>query len=47
MNLVLPEFGTVRSHVDAAIEEGIESAAVRAYLDRMGFEIEASTSGKF
>lgn len=39
--LVLPEFETIRSHVDAAIGEGIESAAVRAYLDRMGFEIGA------
>jgi len=39
--IVLPSFETVRSHVDAAIHEGIKSDAVRAYLDRMGFDVPA------
>jgi hypothetical protein len=36
--IVLPEFGTVVEYVDAAIEDGLASDALRAYLDRMGFE---------
>lgn len=39
--IVLPEFETIESHVDAAISEGLESDALRAYLDRMGFDISA------
>jgi carboxylate-amine ligase len=39
--VVLPEFGTVIETVDAAIEEGLASDAVRSYLDRMGFDVDA------
>lgn len=39
--VVLPEFGTVVEHVDTAIEEGLASDAVRSYLDRMGFDVDA------
>lgn len=39
--VVLPEFETVESHVDAAIDGGLESDALEAYLDRMGFDTDA------
>ena len=39
--LVLPEFDTVEEYVDKAISEGLSSDAVRAYLDRMGFDVDA------
>ncbi|WP_411968053.1 glutamate-cysteine ligase family protein [Haloferax sp. YSSS75] len=39
--VVLPEFDQVLRYVDAAIEEGLDSEAVRSYLDRMGFDVEA------
>jgi gamma-glutamyl:cysteine ligase YbdK (ATP-grasp superfamily) len=39
--VVLPEFGSVLDHVDAAIEDGLADDGVRAYLDRMGFDVEA------
>ncbi|WP_435184817.1 hypothetical protein [Halobellus sp. EA9] len=38
--VVLPEFATVLSHVDDAIEEGLASESLRRYLDRMGFEVD-------
>ncbi len=37
--VVLPEFETVESHVEAAVCEGLESDALCAYLDRMGFDV--------
>jgi hypothetical protein len=39
--VVAPEFDAVLEYVDAAIEEGLESEAVRSYLDRMGFDVDA------
>ena len=39
--LVLPEFDTVEEHVDRAISDGLSADAVRAYLDRMGFDVDA------
>lgn len=39
--IVLPEFDAVVGYVDAAIEEGLSSPAVRSYLDRMGFDVAA------
>jgi hypothetical protein len=39
--IVLPEFEALEGHVDAAIREGISSDAVRAYLGRMGFDVDA------
>lgn len=39
--IVLPEFDAVLEYVDAAIREGLESDAVRSYLDRMGFDVDA------
>ncbi|XVH33678.1 glutamate-cysteine ligase family protein (plasmid) [Haloferacaceae archaeon DSL9] len=33
----IPPFETVRTHVDAAIRDGLSSAAVSEYLGRMGF----------
>ena len=39
--LVLPEFAAVIDHVDTAIEEGLDAASLRSYLDRMGFEVDA------
>lgn len=39
--IVLPEFDAVEEYVDAAIREGMSSDAVRAYLDRMGFDVDA------
>jgi hypothetical protein len=37
----LPPFGTVLERIDGAIEDGLESDAVCAYLDRMGFDTDA------
>ncbi len=39
--MYLPTFETVLEHVDAAIEDGLDSASVRSYLDRMGFTVDA------
>jgi carboxylate-amine ligase len=39
--IVLPTFETVIEHVNAAIRDGLESNAVRSYLERMGFEVGA------
>ncbi|MFA1612156.1 glutamate-cysteine ligase family protein [Halobellus rubicundus] len=39
--VVLPEFATVLSHVDDAIEKGLASESLRRYLDRMGFDVNA------
>jgi carboxylate-amine ligase len=39
--IVLPTFDTVIEHVNAAIREGLESRAVRSYLERMGLDIAA------
>jgi gamma-glutamyl:cysteine ligase YbdK (ATP-grasp superfamily) len=39
--IVLPTFETVIEHVNAAIRDGLDSAAVRSYLDRMGFDVGA------
>ncbi|WEL17139.1 Glutamate-cysteine ligase [Halorhabdus sp. SVX81] len=39
--IVLPEFDAVSEYVDAAINEGLDSNAVRDYLDRMGFGVAA------
>ncbi|NGM68823.1 glutamate--cysteine ligase [Natronolimnobius sp. AArcel1] len=38
---VLPEFEAVQEYVDAAIRDGLSSDAVRAYLERMGFDVTA------
>ncbi|MCU4971558.1 glutamate-cysteine ligase family protein [Halobacteria archaeon AArc-m2/3/4] len=38
--LVLPEFETVRDLADAAMVDGLESDAVCAYLERMGFDVD-------
>lgn len=37
--IVLPTFDTVLNHVDAAIRDGVADDALRAYLDRMGFDV--------
>jgi gamma-glutamyl:cysteine ligase YbdK (ATP-grasp superfamily) len=39
--VVLPEFDAVVEYVEAAIGEGLASEAVRSYLDRMGFDVDA------
>ena len=39
--IVLPEFDAVERYVEAAICEGLSSDAVREYLDRMGFDVDA------
>ncbi|MFO7834375.1 MAG: glutamate-cysteine ligase family protein [Halohasta sp.] len=39
--IVLPEFEALRDYVDAAIDEGLGDPRVRAYLDRMGFDVDA------
>lgn len=39
--ITLPEFGALREYTDAAIHEGLGSADVREYLDRMGFDVDA------
>jgi len=37
--VVLPAFDSVIGYVNAAIRDGLDSEAVRAYLDRMGFDV--------
>jgi hypothetical protein len=37
--VVLPEFDSVLGYLDAAIDDGLGSRAVRTYLDRMGFRV--------
>jgi hypothetical protein len=39
--IALPAFDTVMGHVDAAIEAGLSSNALRSYLRRMGFAVNA------
>jgi len=39
--IVLPEFHAVTEYVDKAIESGLFSPALRAYLERMGFDVAA------
>nr|WP_302082442.1 hypothetical protein [Salinibaculum sp. KK48] len=39
--IVLPEFDAVQEYVNAAIRDGLQSAAVRSYLERMGFDTDA------
>ncbi len=39
--LVLPSFDAVLEYVDDAIEDGLDSDAVRGYLERMGFDVSA------
>lgn len=39
--ITLPGYETVCEHTDAAIQEGLGSDRVRAYLDRMGFDVSA------
>ncbi|GAA0644279.1 glutamate-cysteine ligase family protein [Salarchaeum japonicum] len=39
--LVLPAFDAVRDYVDAAIYDGLTADALRDYLDRMGFAVDA------
>jgi glutamate---cysteine ligase / carboxylate-amine ligase len=39
--ITLPRFDTLRELTDEAITAGIESPDVRAYLDRMGFDVSA------
>lgn len=39
--VVIPEFDTVRELVDDAVREGLSSPAVRSYLERMGFDVDA------
>ena len=39
--VVLLSFDAVLDHVESAIEEGVGSPSLRAYLDRMGFDVEA------
>ena len=40
-SVVLPEFDTVQEYVEAGIRDGLSSTAVRSYLERMGFDVEA------
>ncbi|MEF8883443.1 MAG: glutamate--cysteine ligase, partial [Halapricum sp.] len=42
-SVVLPEFDIVLEYVEAAIRDGLESEAVRSYLDRMGFDVDSYT----
>ena len=37
--ITLPEFDRVCEYVDRAIHDGLESKALRSYLDRMGFDV--------
>ena len=39
--IVIPEFDKLLEYVNAAIQEGVASDAVRSYLDRMGFDVGA------
>ena len=47
--LVLPAFDSVLGYVEAAIDEGLDSDSLCAYLDRMGFDVDAfePLSGEF
>jgi hypothetical protein len=40
-SVVVPEFGAIQEYVEASIYDGLESDAVRSYLDRMGFDVAA------
>ena len=40
-DMVLPEFDAVEGYVEAAIRDGLDSEELRAYLDRMGFDVDA------
>ncbi|WP_136717613.1 glutamate-cysteine ligase family protein [Halorientalis salina] len=40
-HIVLPEFDAVSEYVEAAIRDGLSSDAVRSYLERLGFDVEA------
>lgn len=37
--ITLPEFDTVRDYTEKAIHDGLDSADVAAYLERMGFDV--------
>jgi len=39
--VVIPEFDAVIGYVNEAIREGLDSDAVRDYLDRMGFDVDS------
>ncbi|MFC6835486.1 glutamate-cysteine ligase family protein [Halomarina ordinaria] len=39
--VVLPEFDSLLGYVNAAIDDGLRSEAVRLYLERMGFDVDA------
>ncbi|QUO47991.1 MULTISPECIES: glutamate-cysteine ligase family protein [Halorubrum] len=39
--VVLPSFDAVEEHVEAAVRDGLDSEAVRSYLGRMGFDVDA------
>jgi len=39
--LVLPEFDAVIEYVNAAIRDGLADPKLQAYLDRMGFDLDA------
>ena len=39
--IVLPEFEAVIGYVNDAIRDGLDSASIRNYLDRMGFDVSA------
>ncbi|WP_440765020.1 glutamate-cysteine ligase family protein [Natronorubrum sp. DTA7] len=39
--IVLPEFDAVLEYVNDAVRDGLESDAVRSYLERMGFDVDA------
>jgi gamma-glutamyl:cysteine ligase YbdK (ATP-grasp superfamily) len=39
--IVVPEFETVQHHVQTAVRTGLSSPALRSYLTRMGFDVEA------
>ncbi|ELZ20588.1 glutamate--cysteine ligase [Halosimplex carlsbadense 2-9-1] len=39
--IVLPEFDAVIGYVNDAIRDGLASASIRGYLDRMGFDVDA------
>jgi gamma-glutamyl:cysteine ligase YbdK (ATP-grasp superfamily) len=39
--IALPDFDTVLGYVDEAIDPGLDSPALRSYLGRMGFDVDA------
>jgi len=41
--IVLPTFDSVREYARSSIRQGLSSTGVRAYLDRMGFDVSAFT----